>query len=121
MHSTLSRILCLFISLVFVGFLMAMYNSFTVTYSTGNLRFVFLIFFLRLLKFSLLFLRDLFRDPCSSICLLMSCDEMYHSKCLHFADDIKSTELLNLPKTAICYRQILTPNKVGALYETQHK
>jgi hypothetical protein len=59
----LSHILCFCINLVLLGFLVAIYTDFAITFPTENLRSAFMVFFPGLLKYFPFFLRDLFSDP----------------------------------------------------------
>jgi hypothetical protein len=114
MHSTLSHIPCFIISLVLLGVLMAMLTGFAVTYPTGSLGSVFLEFILHLLKFSPLFLRDLFWDPCSCMCLLMAYVMQLPTLSIYVLLTIsKSTEPLSLLKAAVYYGQTLINSVQG--------
>jgi hypothetical protein len=116
MHSTLSNIPCFFIILALLGSLVAMSTGFAVTYPTGNLSSIFLMFSLHLLKFSPVLLWDLFWDPCSSMCLLMTYVMQLPTPSIYFLlTTSKSAEPLNLPTNAVYYSLALTLYKVGAL------
>jgi hypothetical protein len=122
MHLTLSHILFFFffffffISLELLGLLVAMQIDFAVTYPTGNLKSVFLVFFPRLLKLSPVFLRDLSWDPCSSMCSLTTYVTLLPTLSVYslLMTSTFSEPLIQL-RTAIYFSLTLTLYNVGAL------
>jgi hypothetical protein len=111
----LFNIIRFFINLALLSFLEAMQTGFAFTHPTGEIRKVFLVFFLDLLKFFLVSPRSVLGPPLFSVLLTISVMQLPTLSIYFLLTTSKNTEPLNFLKASIYYSLTLALYKFFSL------